>query len=308
MTDVAIDGNNFVIKTADGALTIENCRNEVIAFNDSTGNLLAYAYMTSDEGTVDGRGISAYEIIIGADDKPNLLMASGSGSSLYGGKGSVVNTLQGGTGADTFLYTDGSGVITNATSGDKINFGAEYTGFRFTNDDIVLNSTAGELLVQNIRNQVVDVADGQGNFACHVYMAGNEGEVDMRSTGGYQVISGANEQSNLIFAGNEGSSVYGGIGQFDTLVGGDGEDWFMFDYNAGVDIVKGAYSNDFVNFNGVQLDDITNIDATAGATKFSLLSGAELTVEGNNGTGYLVEGKVYDIDINANRLVERANS
>ena len=305
MTDVAVDGNNFIVNTADGALTIENCRNEVIAFNDSSGNLLAYAYMTSEEGTIDGRGISAYEIIIGADNKPNLLMASGSGSSLYGGKGIVVNTLQGGNGADTFLYTDGSGVITNATTGDKINFGAEYTEFKFSNDDIILYSTAGDLLVQSIRNHVIDVADGNGNFACHVYMAGDGGDVDMRTTSGYQVISGANEQSNLIFAGNEGSSLYGGVGQYDTLVGGDGEDWFMFDYNSGIDVVKGAYSNDFVNFVGVRLDDITNIDATAGATKFALLSGAELTVDGNNGTGYLVEGKIYDINVESNSLVER---
>ena len=305
VTDVKVSGNDCVVVGTDGTLTISNCRDKVISFLDSSGNLLAYAYMTSTGDPIDGRGISTFKIIVGANNQSNLLMASGSGSSLYGGSGEGVNTLQGGLGQDTFLYTDGSGVIRNASTGDKINFGAEYTGFEFTNDDIRLNSTAGELLVQSIRDQVVDVATGDGNFACHVFMAGSGGTVDGATLSGYEVISGANDQSNVIFAGNYGSSLYGGNGELDTLIGGDGEDWFMFGYNSGSDTIKGAYSNDFINLLGVRMDDITQINAAAGLAKFTLLSGAELTVDGTNGAGYLIEGKIYDIDVEANKFVER---
>ena len=305
VTDVEVSGDDFVVVGTDGTLTISDCRDKVISFLDANGGLLAYAYMTSTGDPVDGRGISAFEIIIGANNQSNLLMASGSGSSLYGGNGEGVNTLQGGLGQDTFVYTDGSGVIRNVSTGDKINFGAQYTGFEFTNDDILLHSTAGDLLVQSIRDQVVDVADGDGNFACHVLMAGSGGTVDGATLSGYEVISGANDSSNVIFAGNYGSSLYGGNGQLDTLIGGDGEDWFMFGYNSGADTIKGAYSNDFINLLGVRMDDITEINATAGLAKFSLLSGAELTVDGTNGAGYSIEGKIYDIDVEANRFVER---
>ena len=256
---------------------------------------------------VDGRGLSVFEIIIGADNAPNLLMAAGSGSSLYGGKGNVANTLQGGNGADTFLHTDGSALITNATTGDTLRFGAEYTGFSFSNDDVILYSNEGSVMVQGIRDQIIDIADGNGNFACHVYMASNYGDVDIRDRGGYQVISGANEISNVVYAGNEGGSLYGGKGQYDTLIGGDGADCFMFDRGGGVNVIQNAYSNDFVNLMDNTLGEITEFSATADETRISFLSGAQLTIEGNNGVGYLIEGKMYDANIESNSLVERSN-
>ena len=305
VTDVEVSGNDFVVQTEDGSLKLVDVRDKVVSFTDAAGNVIAYSYMASEEGTVDGRGISVFEIIVGANNASNLLMASGSGSSLYGGKGDGVNTLQGGAGGDTFTYTNGSGVITNATTGDKINFGAEYQGFAFSNDDLVLTSSEGEVLVQSIRNQVVDVADGKGNFACHVLMAGTDGLVDGSSLSGYAVISGANEASNIVYASNDGSSLYGGNGGLDTLVGGDSEDCFMFGRNAGVDVIKGAFSNDIVNFTDITIDEITEVAATAGQTKFSFLSGAELIVEGNNGVGYLIQGTMYDVDLSTSSLNER---
>ena len=186
-----------------------------------------------------------------------------------------------------------------------MNFGAEsYEGFRFSNDDVIINSNEGELLVQSIRNEVIDIADGSGNVTAHVYMSGNGGDINGNTIGGYLVMSGANEQSNIITAGNEGGSIYGGNGEEDTLIGGDGVDCFMFGYNSGFDTIFGAYSNDFINLMDVTLDNIA-LSVTAGSTQISLASGAQLTVDGHNGAGFLIQGKMYDADLATNSLVER---
>lgn len=305
VTGVSVSADNFIVNSENGALTLENVRNEVISFTDANGNIVAYAYMANEGGTVDGRGLSVFEVIVGANNASNMLIASGNGSSLYGGKGEGDNTLQGGDGKDTFLYTNGSGIIKNATTGDKVNYGAaDYNGFRFSNDDIILSSSEGDLIVQSIRDEVIDIADGSGNVAARVFMAGSGGDVKGDTIGGYLVMSGANEQSNIITAGNEGGSLYGGNGAEDTLIGGDGVDYFMFGYDSGFDTIFGAYSNDFINLMDVTLDNIS-LSVTAGSTQISLASGAQLTVDGHNGAGFLIQGKIYDADLATNSFVER---
>ena len=306
VTGVSVSGDDLVVTSEDGTLTLSDVRGEMVSYTDANGNIVAYSYMATEGGTVDLRGLSVFEVIVGANGASNMLIASGNGSSLYGGKGESDNTLQGGDGQDTFLYTNGSGIIKSATTGDKVNFGAEsYEGFRFSNDDVIISSNEGELLVQSIRNEVIDIADGSGNVTAHVYMSGNGGDINGNTIGGYLVMSGANEQSNIITAGNEGGSIYGGNGAEDTLIGGDGADCFMFGYNSGFDTIFGAYSNDFINLMDVTLDNITSLSVTAGSTQISLASGAQLTVDGHNGAGFLIQGKMYDADLATNSLVER---
>ena len=280
------DNGAVVINSTDGNLTIENCKDEIMSFADANGNLIAYAYFANSGGTLDGRGISAFEVIVGADNAPNYILASGSGSSLYGGAGGG-NTLAGGAGSDTFVYTNGTDLVTNATTGDRITFNSEYADFDFVNAD-----------------EVID--DGAGDFLAHVYKASYEGEIDGRPYGNVEVISGADHVSNVIYAGNGNSSIYGGVGGVDTLIGGDGADCFIFDINGGIDTVQNAQANDYINLKGVTLDQITGISSTAGLTKISLVSGAELTVDGNNGAGYLIQGQMYDVNIETNSLVARS--
>ena len=297
------DNGAIVVNSTNGTLTIENCKDEIMSFADSNGNLIAYAFVASGEGVLDGRGISAFEVIIGADNAPNYILASGSGSSLYGGKGGG-NTLAGGAGQDTFVYTDGTDLVTNATTGDKVNFNSEYSDFEFVNDDVAVKSTTGEVIIQNVMNQIIDV--GAGDFVAHVYRAASEGVIDGRGFGGVEVISGMREVSNIIYAGGGGSSIYGGNGGMDTLIGGDGADCFIFGLNAGIDTVQNAQSNDYINLKGVTLDQITGVSSTAGLTKVSLVSGAELTVDGNNGAGYLIQGQMYDVNTETNSFVARS--
>ncbi|MBQ7199106.1 MAG: hypothetical protein IJS29_07575 [Selenomonadaceae bacterium] len=308
VTGIEVSGNNLVITSADGALTLSEVRDKVMSFTDANGNIVAYAYMASEGGTVDGRGLSAFEVIIGANNANDLLMASGSGSSLYGGKGSGDDTLQGGAGPDTFLHTNGTTHITNFTTGDTVNYGAEdYQGFSFYNENnIILYTSEGTLNIENSLGEVVELADGNGNFVCHVFRAAGEGEIDGRLVSGYEVIGGANHQSNVIRAGNEGSSIFGGLGGYDTLIGGDGADCFMAGMNAGIDEIFNAYSNDYVNLMDTSLSDITGLSITAGATKITMASGAELTVHDYNGVGYQIGGQMYDANIESNSFVARS--
>ena len=305
VTGVSVSGDNLVVTSADGTLTLSDVRGEMVSYTDANGNIIAYSYMATEGGTIDGRGLSVFEVIIGANGASNMLIASGSGSSLYGGKGEGDNTLQGGDGQDTFLYTNGSGLITNARTGDKVNFGAEgYSGFRFSNDGVVISSGEGDLIVQGIRNEIIDIADGSGNLLTHVFVASGGGEINASMYNEYVVISGADDQSNIITAGTVGSSLYGGARGVDTLIGGAGADCFMFGYDAGIDTILGAYSNDFINLMDVTLDNIA-LSVTAGSTQISLTSGAQLTVDGHNGAGFLIQGKMYDADLATNSFVER---
>ena len=59
---------------------------------------------------------------------------------------------------------------------------------------------------------------------------------------------------------------------------------------------------------GASLNDITGLSVTAGATKVSLSSGAEFTVHDQNGAGYLIQGQMYDANIETNSFVERNSS
>ena len=307
VTGISVSGNDLVISSADGNLTLSDVRDEVMTFTDANGNIIAYAYMAGEGGTVDGRGISAFEVIVGANNASDLLMASGSGSNLYGGTGTGEDTLQGGAGTDIFRHTNGTTIVKNFTTGDQINYGAaDYLGFGFDYNNISLYTSEGKLDIQEVLGELVEIADITGNFICHVFRAKESGAIDARGVSGYQVIGGADHQSNEIYAGNEGSSIYGGGGGYDTLIGGEGADCFMFGLGSGIDEISNAYSNDFVNLMDASLNDITELSITAGATKIKMSSGAELTVHGYNGVGYQIQGQMYDANIESNSFVARS--
>ena len=108
-TGINFDANNFYVNSSSGSLTIENARDKVISYGDANGNLIAYSYLASSGGMINGSGISQAEIIIGGNDSSNQIIAGSGGSSLAG--------------YDEFFFTMGSGVdvIQNAGDNDVIN-------------------------------------------------------------------------------------------------------------------------------------------------------------------------------------------
>ena len=119
---IGLEGNSFFIKSSSGQLEIQNARDKVISYGDATGNLVAYSYMASGGGDIDGRNIDKAEIIIGGDNADNQIYAGSGGSSMWGGADGN-DILTGGDGYDEFFYAIGSGddTITNANRNDIVN-------------------------------------------------------------------------------------------------------------------------------------------------------------------------------------------
>ena len=87
---------DFKLKSSSGDLTIKNARDKImdVAVN---GNTVAYAYMASGSGEINGSGLSSLEVIIGGNNLANQIIAGSGGSSLWGGSGGN-DVLTGGSG------------------------------------------------------------------------------------------------------------------------------------------------------------------------------------------------------------------
>ena len=121
LSDFNVDGNNLLIHSNSGTLTILNARGNIMKYTEN-GNVIAQSYLAQASGDVNRQISDYYEIVIGAENADNHIYAGSGGSSLWGGNGGA-DTLTGGSGSDQFIYTFGSGndVITNANADDIVN-------------------------------------------------------------------------------------------------------------------------------------------------------------------------------------------
>ena len=119
---IGLEGNSFFVKSSSGQLEIQNSRDKFIEYTGENEETVAYTYVASGEGAVDGRGKSQAEIMIGGDDSNNQMYAGEGASSLWGGNGGA-DTLVGGDGYTEFFYAVGSGndVVQNSVSTDIVN-------------------------------------------------------------------------------------------------------------------------------------------------------------------------------------------
>ena len=140
---IEIADEDFVLKsTSNGALTIEDGRGKVIDFSDSSGNTGLYAYVAGDAGVVDGRIFANFEIIVGANDKSNSLIAGDGGSNLWGGAGFSADILVGGLGIDHFSIgkSEGNDHVANAAQDDIVDL------HDVTLDDISFTASEGNVI------------------------------------------------------------------------------------------------------------------------------------------------------------------
>lgn len=119
---IDLNGNSFFVNSSSGKLEIQNSRDKFIGYSGGDENVVAYSYVASGAGNVDGRGKSQAEIMIGGDNSNNQMYAGSGGSSLWGGNGGN-DTMTGGAGYDEFFYAVGSGndVITGVGDNDIVN-------------------------------------------------------------------------------------------------------------------------------------------------------------------------------------------
>ena len=121
-TGIGFNDKDFMINSSSGTLSLQNARDKVIDVSSTRGRTVAYAFMSSSGGDIDGSGLSQLEVILGGDNASNVISAGVGGSSLWGGAGSVADTLNGGFGEDNFFVgkTDGSDVINFASPDDRV--------------------------------------------------------------------------------------------------------------------------------------------------------------------------------------------
>ena len=67
-------------------------RDKFIGYSAQNSEVIAYSYVASGGGNVDGRGKNQAEILIGADHQNNQIFAGNGGSSLWGANGGADTT------------------------------------------------------------------------------------------------------------------------------------------------------------------------------------------------------------------------
>ncbi len=122
-TGATFSGNNFVVNSSAGTLTIQNVTDKIVDLRNASGGEFLKAYQASSAGVIDGRGISAYEIIEGSAAGTDVILAGDGGSQLWGGSGSASDAIAGGNGSDIFIggRYQGSDNFYNVSSADAIN-------------------------------------------------------------------------------------------------------------------------------------------------------------------------------------------
>ena len=170
-TGIGFSGNNFMVNSSSGSLTIQNARNKIIDVAVG-GNTVAYAYLANSGGEINGGGFSQLEIIIGGNNSANTITAGSGGSSLWGGSGGN-DILTGGTGQDNFFFgkSDGADIINNAGSSDVVNLYdvslADITAATASGNKIsVTFNTGSKLQINSTENlsSTFNLADGSFKF------------------------------------------------------------------------------------------------------------------------------------------------
>ena len=100
------------------------------------------AYLATQPGIIDGRGIEGFEYIVGSALGSDEISAGDDGSQLWGGAGISADLLRGGGGVDNFLLgkNDGNDHAANASIEDTINL------YDVALSDIIITASDGNLI------------------------------------------------------------------------------------------------------------------------------------------------------------------
>jgi|GEM_PF-754348 len=163
VTGIGLSGDDFLINSDTGNLTIKNARSQLLEVTDSNDSTVAYSYMADSSGELNGSNYSQLEVIIGANEQSNIITAGSGGSSLWGGTGGV-DTLIGGAGQDNFFFGkyDGADVINNASASDVVRL------YDVSLSDIVSANVDGNVISANFNTgatlQIASLEDNSATF------------------------------------------------------------------------------------------------------------------------------------------------
>ena len=122
ITGIEVTKEGIQVNSTSGSLEVQNSRGKTVNYAGADGNVVVSSYVATGNETVSREGSDKYQILVGAEDSDNQLVAGNGGSSLWGGNGGA-DTLTGGAGGDEFIYSVGSGndIIKNSGANDVIN-------------------------------------------------------------------------------------------------------------------------------------------------------------------------------------------
>ena len=197
-----------------------------------------------------------------------------------------------GTTPELFGYTGGEEIISGIATGSQINIGSGigFAGISADTTDMTVTTSAGQLIVRDARDKLLNFADDYGNVFERTYFASTSGTVDGRGLSGIEIIYGGNFSDNTIYAGDGGSQLWGGVYGNDVLFGGAGNDEFIAGTACGADVIYNAGVGDTVNLSTTSLTELVNATINANGIFIQTVDGSSVAVMGEVGSAFRFAG------------------
>jgi len=265
---------------------------------------VSYSYLSTKSVVLDLQLGTAY---VDASDSDTLIsienaIGGAQGDTLTGS--TLINSLEGGAGDDTFV----------SSLGDDFIFGGNMASGTHTDSHIVGDTVDYSNSVNTNNKLVVDLTttanDGNVYSNAQVLLDSDNSAVYTDRLYGIENISGTqnddtlygNSEANTLIGNSGDDTLKGGLG-IDKLDGGAGDDIFLIEEtdigDAGGDEILGGSGNDTLNYLGI----------TSSGVTVNLETGADVTIGGYthefSGIEHIIGTNQADIltgDINLNRI------
>ena len=208
---------------------------------------------------------------------------------------------------ENFNYAGGEKIISGAGTGSQITTsnGVRIKTASALGDDMFVFTSAGNVIVRDVRDKVINFANESGEVYGHAYLSSTAGTIDGRTLSGYEFISGANFADNEIFAGDGGSQLWGGDYGTDILHGGNGADNFITGTYCGNDTIFNADAEDTIYLSATSLEQIVGSAVNGNGVALAFSDGSFLTVAGNVGAKFtLANGASYRADQSSGAFID----
>ena len=201
LTGSKISGNDIILQTTDGTITVKKAKGKKITVIDEDGEetskiygstmptglsynnkktvLTASKKFKGDEIDLDDyestvKTVNAKALTEGVEITGNKL-----GNSLVGGKGDDTlagekgnDTLTGGKGEDIFVYSEGNDVITDYKAGEDtimLDDDVKIKSWKIKGKDVIFTTNEGKLTVKNGKGKKITIVDEDGEETTKKY-------------------------------------------------------------------------------------------------------------------------------------------
>ena len=320
-----IKGNDIILTTTEGNITLKNAKGKQITITDSTGITVTKKFQNEDNsvnttgkgkvvklgslfsGTLDSstygekaKKINASKVtnsieIVGNNNDNSIKSGSGN-DTINSGRGK--NTLTGGKGADVFVMgSDSNNVITDYNEEDKIQLDSgNVLSSKVKGKNIIITTTEGNITIKGGNDKEVTLIDSKGKT--HYYgttkQITDENGKKFKATSSILKLDASERTDDIRLIGNtKDNTLISGAGD-DTLSGGVGKDVFV--YTGGNDLISDySASKDKINLN---IDDIKSY-AFNGKNVILTTDKGTLTIK--NGAGK----KITFVDEEGNTTIQK---